>query len=454
MYEDKNQKESIMENNILEAKIVDMTSEGKGVAKVDGIAYFIPNAVIGDEVSFRVEEMKKNFGIGKVLSYKTKSDIRQDAKCKHFDKCGGCQIQNIKYENQLEIKKNMVKERIARIAKQEDFKLNDIIADENTWNYRNKNIYQLIQTRDDIKIGFYEKGSNKVIEIKECHIHKNVNMEILEIVKGYLLKNKIPVYNNKNNRGIVRNIYIRQSESTKEIMVCLVVNENRLVNENELINSLQAIEGVKTIAVNINRGRSKHILGKETIILDGSKYITEKIGKFEYKLSPLSFFQINNKQAEKMYGEVIRMADIQEDETVMDLYCGTGSITMFLAEKAKKVIGIEMVRDAVKDAKENAKLNNISNVQFVVGKAEEILTEDYKIDTLVVDPPRAGLDKKLVNTILDIEPSKIVYVSCDSATLSRDINLLADKYKLEEVTTVDMFPHTMHVETVVKLVRD
>ncbi|MCT4613081.1 MAG: 23S rRNA (uracil(1939)-C(5))-methyltransferase RlmD [Clostridia bacterium] len=441
----------INKNDIVEVEIIDIGINGEGIGKKDGFTVFVNGATIGDIVNAKVIKSKKKFAIAIVDSFVKESEYRVEYKCKHAKLCGGCQIQHLEYNKQLEIKQKKVKDAINRIAEIEDFEMEDIIGMDNPWNYRNKMIFPIRKQNDEVKIGMYRSRSHDVIDIEECLIQKKENMDIVNAVKDYINNFNISVYDEETNEGLMRALYIREGFKTKEKMVCIVINGDEISNVQILVKKLLFIDkSIKGIVLNINKEEGNKILGDKIIKLHGEKYITEYIENVKYEISPLSFFQVNPIQTEKLYAKALEYANAK-DKVVWDAYCGTGSISLFLAKEAEKVYGVEIVPAAIKDAKANALLNRINNVEFFVGKAEDIITEERKSDVIVVDPPRKGCDEKLLETMLKIEPSTIVYVSCDPATLARDLKILKEKYNLDKCVAVDMFPHSMHVETVVKM---
>jgi 23S rRNA (uracil1939-C5)-methyltransferase len=372
--------------------------------------------------------------------------------------CGGCQIQEMNYESQLAFKKNKVDNNLIRIGKLKDYEIFDTIGMENPLRYRNKAQFPIGKNRDgEIIYGFYAGRTHSIIENKDCIIGIEENQEILEIILDHMNKYGIEPYDENTNKGILRHVLIRKGFVTGEIMVSLIINAKSFKKIQELSKELLKVKGMTDISLNINMEKTNVILGKEIISIHGDGYISDYIGDIKFRISPLSFFQVNPVQTKVLYSKALEYANLTGGETVLDLYCGVGTISLFLANNAKKVIGVEIVEQAITDAKINAKINNIENVDFYTGKAEEVIpalykNEGIKADVVVVDPPRKGCDKTLLETIIQIAPDRIVYVSCDSATLARDLNFLSENgYKVEKVQPVDLFPNSVHVETVVLL---
>ena len=455
-------------NDICVVKIEDMSVNGEGIGKADGYTLFIKDAVIGDVTEVSVMKVKKNYGYAKLRKVIEPSVDRVESKCKIARQCGGCQLQMLSYEKQLEFKENKVKNNLERIGGFENIgqKMEPIIGMKKPYRYRNKTQVPVGRDKDGkLVVGFYAGRTHVIIDQKDCYLAPAVNREIIEKVKKYMDDYGIPPYYEESHNGIIRHILIRVGFCTEEIMVCLVINGDvsKLACSEKLVESLLEIRGMKSISVNINKEKTNAILGKKIVNLYGEGYITDYIGDVKFQISPLSFYQINPMQTEKLYKTACEYAGLLEnknqkkEKVVWDLYCGIGTISLFLAQQAKKVYGVEIVEEAIRDAKNNAKINGIENVEFFVGKAEEMLPEKYreeniKADVVVVDPPRKGCDEAVLDTIAKMGVEKIVYVSCDSATLARDLRYLCDKgYELERVRTVDMFGMTTHVETVVLL---
>ncbi|MBE5964847.1 MAG: 23S rRNA (uracil(1939)-C(5))-methyltransferase RlmD [Lachnospira sp.] len=443
-------------NQDIELYIEDMTTDGEGVGKLDGFPLFVKDTVIGDKAIVKVIKLKKNYGYGRLMSIIEPSKDRVAPKCPIARQCGGCQIQELAYNKQLEFKANMVKNNIERIGGITEYEMEPIIGMEEPFYYRNKAQFPVGTDKNgNIVIGFYAGRTHCIIENDVCYIGSKRNADIVAAVKKYMLDNNVSAYNEADNKGLVRHILIREGINTEQLMVCLIINGKKLPNEEAFVKALQATGKIDSIMLNYNTQNTNVILGEEVRLLYGTPYIEDYIGDIKYRISPLSFFQVNPKQTYKLYSKALEYADLTGNEVVWDLYCGIGTISLFMAPHVKKVYGVEIVPPAIKDAKENAKLNNITNAEFFVGASEEVLPAYYNkhkdeyADVIVVDPPRKGCDEKLLDTIVKMAPKKVVYVSCDSATMARDIKYLSENgYKLEKVCPVDQFPHTCHVESV------
>ncbi|MBQ9701043.1 MAG: 23S rRNA (uracil(1939)-C(5))-methyltransferase RlmD [Lachnospiraceae bacterium] len=440
--------------------IEDMGSEGEGVGKVDGFTLFVKDGLPGDVARVKVIKEGKSYGYGRLMEVITPSEYRVDAVCPVARQCGGCQIQELSYEAQLAFKEKKVQNNLERIGKvtPSEYEMCTIIGMEEPYHYRNKAQFPVGADKEgNIITGFYAGRTHSIIPCDDCAIGDSVNKTILEIIKCHMRKHSIKPYNEESHTGLVRHILIRRGFTTGEIMVCIVINGMEFKAGSELVSELVAIDGMKSISLNINREKSNVIMGNMVIDLYGDGYITDYIGDVQFRISPLSFYQVNPVQTKELYGKALEFAGLTGTETVWDMYCGVGTISLFLAKAARKVYGVEIVPEAIDDARKNAKINGIENAEFFVGKAEEIVPKMYNeyglgADVVVVDPPRKGCDEKLLKTIVDMNPEKVVYVSCDSATLARDVKILGEYgYKLQKVQPVDMFPHSFHVETVVLL---
>ena len=448
----------VIKNQQYEMTIVDIGSEGEGIGKIDDFTVFVPNAVKGDRIEAKILKVKKNFAFGKLISIIEPSPIRGEVKCQVAHQCGGCQLQHISYESQLEWKTNKVKNAIERIGGLKDIHVKDTLGMEEPYYYRNKAQYPIRLENGEIKIGFFANRSHRVVPSDTCMIQDKRNEEIIKILKDFLIEHSITIYDEETHKGLVRHLVIKTGYYTDEIMICLVINGRKLPHQEALVEKLLAVPGIQSIVLNHNTARTNVILSTDLTVIHGKDYIIDTIGELKFKISPLAFFQVNPMQTKVLYEKALEYAELTGDEVVWDAYCGIGTISLFLAQKAKKVYGVEIVDAAIENAKANAELNDIHNAEFFTGKAEEVIPEMYKqgivADTIVVDPPRKGCDIKLLETLVEMNPNKIVYVSCDPATLGRDLGYLCEKgYKIEEVQPVDMFPHTTHCETVVKLVK-
>ena len=452
--------------------IEDIGTGGEGIGKVDGFTFFVKDAIVGDVIEAKIMKLKKNYGYARLMKVLTPSKDRVEPKCPVARQCGGCQIQEMRYEAQLAFKQKMVQNNLERIGGLSDFEMYPVIGMETPYAYRNKAQFPVGEDKDgNIVIGFYAGRTHHIVEQTDCCIGAPENGEVLRKVKAYMQKNQIRPYNEEHHSGIVRHILIRTGYHTKEIMVCLIVNAAKascLKNAEQLTESLREMDGITSVMVNFNTEKTNVILGKKSEVLWGQPYIEDFIGDVKYQISPQSFFQVNPMQTEKLYAKALEYAGLTGNETVWDLYCGIGTISLFLAKNARKVYGVEIVPQAIEDARNNAKRNGIDNAEFFVGKAEEVVPAFYekalkqaqdseagksiRPDVVVVDPPRKGCEEVLLETIVKMRPQRIVYVSCDSATLARDLKFLsANGYAVKKVQPVDQFGHSVHIETVVLL---
>lgn len=466
----------MQKNEIVKVKIEDIGVGGEGIGKVDGYTLFIKDAIIGDVVEAKVMKAKKNYGYARLMNVLTPSKDRvEEPVCPMARKCGGCQIQEMKYPAQLAFKEAKVRGNLERIGEVPTELLDQIMhpavgmdgEEMQPFRYRNKAQFPIGTDKDGRVIaGFYAGRTHSIIENTDCALGVEVNEEILNCILDFMEEFKIPAYDEVKHKGLVRHVLLRYGFKTDEIMVCLVINGKTIPHCHDLVGRLRQIPGMTSITLSTNTAKTNVIMGDTIRLLWGQEFITDYIGEIKYQISPLSFYQVNPVQTEKLYGLVLDYAGLTGNEAVWDLYCGIGTISLFLAKKAKQVYGVEIVPQAIDDAKNNAKINDITNAEFYVGKAEEVLPEYYKeyekthngetahADVIVVDPPRKGCEESLLQTIVDMQPEKVVYVSCDSATLARDVKFLrANGYELKDVTPVDQFPHTVHVETVVLLGR-
>lgn len=446
--------------------IEDIGVNGEGIGKVDGYTLFIKDAVIGDVVEAKVMKAKKNYGYARLMKIITPSKDRVTPVCTFARKCGGCQIQEMSYEQQLQFKHNKVRGNLERIGGFSPELLEKImepvVGMEEPFHYRNKAQFPFGTDKEGNPItGFYAGRTHDIIANTDCALGVAVNKEILEKTLSFMKKYQIPSYDENTGKGLIRHALIRYGFTTKEIMVCYVINGKHIPHVEELVETLRELEGMTSITFTSNTKRTNVIMGDSYEIIWGQGYITDYIGDVKYQISPLSFYQVNPVQTDKLYGLALEYADLKGNETVWDLYCGIGTISLFLAQKAKQVYGVEIIPQAIEDAKRNAAINGFENAEFYVGKAEEILPKYYEeyakthngerahADVIVVDPPRKGCDETLLHTMTAMQPDKIVYVSCDSATLARDLKILCERgYCLERVRAVDQFPMSVHVETV------
>lgn len=450
-------------NQEVEVVVNALGNEGEGVGHTqDGYTVFVKDALPGDVIRARLMKCKKQYAFGRLVEILTPSKDRVQAVCEKARVCGGCQIQEISYEKQLEFKYDKVKSNLVRIGGVKNPPMEPIIGMEDPWRYRNKAQFPIGRTKEGkIVAGFYAGRTHAIVPVpgNDCVLGREVNAKILDKVIAHMETYDIEPYDEATGTGLVRHVLIRCGYTSDEIMVCLVVNGTKIPEEEALADSLIQIPGMTSIMLNMNTEQTNVILGDQVRTIRGKSYITDQIGDVKFCISPLSFYQVNPVQTEKLYHKALEYAGLTGKETVWDVYCGIGTISLFLAREAKKVYGVESVPEAIEDAKKNAALNDIHNVKFFVGKAEDVLPKQYEkhqicADVIVVDPPRKGCEQAVLDTMLKMRPKRIVYVSCDSATLARDIKTLAeDGYVLRAVTPVDQFCHTAHVESISLLVR-
>ncbi len=445
-------------NDILTVTIEDMGHDGEGIGKADGYTLFVKDAVIGDVIEAKIMKAKKNYAYARLMRILEPSPHRVEPVCPMARPCGGCQLQMMDYQEQLRFKQKKIEDNLRRIGGFEQIPMEPILGMEQPFRYRNKAQFPVGTDKEgNLVTGFYAGRTHDIINNRNCYLGVEENRQVLDVVLGWMEKYGVSAYDEKTGTGLVRHILIRYGFKTGEMMVCLVINGERVPKQEALVERLREISGMTSITTSTNQERTNVIMGSKIRTLWGTPYISDYIGEVKYQISPLSFYQVNPVQTEKLYGTALEYAGLDGNETVWDLYCGIGTISLFLAQKAKKVYGVEIVPAAIEDARRNAELNGITNAEFFVGKAEEVLPEMYakgeaRADVIVVDPPRKGCDAALLETVVKMQPERIVYVSCDSATLARDLKwLCAEGYELKRVRGVDMFPMTGHVETVVLL---
>ena len=434
--------------------IIDNGFEGEGIAKIDGFTIFIPGAIKGEKVRILIVKVLSSHAFGKLLEILEASKYRQEADCSTYKRCGGCNLRHIKYEETLKMKQNAVQSLVNKTLKNK-LQVQETIGMDNPYHYRNKAQYPVgIDKKGEPVIGVFANRTHEVIPIEKCLIQNPKSEEIAKFILNFIKKEHISIYNEETRKGLFRHIVIKVGIKTGEIMCILVINGKTIPKEEILIKNLvENFPLIKTIVKNINTKNTNVILGQENINIYGNGHIEDILGEYKFKISPLSFYQVNPIQAEKLYELGVKMAEISKEDTVFDLYCGIGTISIFMAKYAKKVYGVEIVEDAIKDAKENAKLNNATNTEFFAGDTEIVLDElinQKKVipDIVMFDPPRKGLAKNSINNILNIKPKKIVYISCNPATLVRDLAEFESLYEVKSIVPVDMFPFTSHVECV------
>ena len=451
----------IKKNDILTVEITDTGIEGEGIGKTDGFILFVKDAVIGDTVQVKVMKAKKNYAYAKLEKVLVPSPFRVQPPCPFHRQCG-CQLQPLSYEKQLEFKQNKIRNNLIRIGgfspEHIDACMEPIIGMEDPWHYRNKAQFPFGYDKEgNVVTGFYAGRSHNIIANTDCALGVEENKTVLETILAYMKKYGVSAYDETSGKGLIRHVLIRKGFASGQLMACVVINGNKLPEEKTLAEELWKIPGMTSVSINVNTERTNVILGKKVRVLKGKEKIEDTIGDVVFRISPLSFYQVNPIQTKKLYGQALEYAGLTGEETVWDLYCGIGTISLFLAKKAKKVYGVEIVPEAIADAKENAARNGITNAEFFVGKAEEVLPRKYEeegvyADVIVVDPPRKGCDEKCLETMVRMRPERIVYVSCDSATLARDLKYLGEMgYEVRKWRGCDMFPGTVHVETVVLL---
>ncbi len=437
--------------------ILDNGYEGEGIAKIDNYTIFVPGAIKDEKVKILIVKVNKSYGYAKIIEILEESNIRTTVGCEKYKRCGGCNLRHIRYEDTLLLKRDIVKNLVEKNLNT-NIEVKETIGMENPYNYRNKAQYPVSYNKaHEIVTGVYANRSHEVISVQNCKIQKPISEQIAKFIIDFMKRNNISAYDEKTQKGIVRHIVTKVGIFTNEIMCIIVVNNPKLPKEKELVEALlNNFKNIKTIVKNINMKNTNVIMGKDNDVLHGDGYIKDKLGKYTFKISPLSFYQINPIQTEKLYNLAIKRANLNKDDVVLDLYCGIGTIGIFIADYVKKVYGIEIIPQAIEDAKDNARLNKVHNIQFYCGDVEKVLgkileKENIKPNIIFVDPPRKGLDKNTIQNILSIRPKKVVYISCNPATLVRDLKQIEDIYEIKSIETIDFFPFTSHVECVAVL---
>ena len=438
-------------------EIIDQGFEGEGIAKIEGFTIFIEGAIKGEKCRILIVKVTSSHAFGKLVEILEKSKYRVEPDCATYKRCGGCNLRHIDYEETLNIKQNTVQNLVNKTLNNK-IKVEMTVGMGNPYNYRNKAQYPVgFDKSGEPVMGVYAKRTHEIIPMRNCMIQNPVSEKIANVVLGFFIKNNIPIYNEKNGEGLLRHIVIKVGIKTHEIMCILVLNKKELKKEKELIKVLiREFPEIKTIVKNYNMKNTNVILGNENEVIYGDGYIYDELGDYAFKISPLSFYQINPIQTEALYNIAIEMADLKKTDTLFDLYCGIGTIGIFASPYVNRVYGIEIVKQAIEDAKENANINNIRNIEFFAGDVEKVFENvlkehNVKPDVIFVDPPRKGLDKHTIENILNIKPEKIVYISCNPASLVRDLKLLEESYEIKKIQPVDMFPFTSHVECVTVL---
>lgn len=446
----------IKKNEEYIVEIIDNGYEGEGIAKIEGMTIFVDNVIKGEKVKIKILKVLKSHCFAKVMEILEQSENRNSGDCTSYDKCGGCNLRHMNYQKTLELKRNVVETDLKKVGIV-NVEVKNCIGMENPYNYRNKLQYPVGTSKEGPVMGVFAKRSHRIIPNECCHIQNKLTQEIAKDVFGFIIENNILSYNEENGTGEIRHIYLRIGIKTNEVMLVLVTNKRKITKEKKLVEFItKKYPQIKTVVKNINTKSTNVILGQENEVLFGDGYIKDELLGVTFKISPMSFYQVNPTQTEKLYTKAIEGANLTGEETIFDLYCGIGTIGICALKKAKYLYGIETVPQAIEDAKENAKINKIKNAEFIVGNVEEelpklIQKEDITPDVVFIDPPRKGCDNVAIETLIKIRAKKIIYISCNPATLARDLAKLKELYEIKEVQPVDMFPFTSHVECVSEL---
>ncbi len=448
----------LIKNQVYETVITDYTSEGQGVAHIEGCAVFIPNAIAGEKVTVRIEKAQKTWAAGKIVEILEKSPHRVNRECPVAKLCGGCDFWHMDYEEETRLKAERVRTCLNRMGG-ESLDEVSILAAPTPYGYRNKAQYPVAAKKGRAYAGFFRAGTHDVVENKRCLILPQETDRVKDLVMDHVNQYRIPVYDEENHKGLLRHIYVRRGAVSGQVLVCLVLNGEKLPRAEQLTEKLKQIPGFTTLVLSVNTKKGNAVLGDKFITLYGPGYIEDTLCGLNFRLSPRSFYQVNHHQAQRLYEAAISQAEITKEDTVLDLYCGVGTITLAMASAAGKVIGVEVIPQAVEDAKDNAKRNGIKNAEFFCGDAGQAALEleknGVRPDVVVVDPPRKGLNADTIEALHRMRPRRIVYVSCDPATLARDVALLKEQgYTLKNAMAADLFPRCAHVETVVCFIRE
>lgn len=455
----KNQAAPVKMGSLYTVEIANLGHSGEGVGRYQDFTIFVPQALPGEIVEVQISEVKKSYAKAKLIAVEQASAERVEPQCSVYQSCGGCQLQHMRYEGQLKAKREQVVNAITRIGKLDDVTIHPTIGAANPWYYRNKMQFPVGRAQGKVAVGCYSQGTHAIVNTDDCCIQHTVNNTIADQVRRIVTELNIPTYDERTGEGVIRHVMGRVGTATGEVMVALVTVTDKLPNQAKIITALQlAIPGLASIIHNVNPQRGNVILGRTTRTIWGKDTITDKLGNLTFHISARSFFQVNTEQTVVLYGKAVEYAGLTGKETVIDAYCGTGTITLFLAGQADKVYGIEIVEPAIADAWQNARTNKVENVEFIAGDAVEVMPDLYRSgirpEIIVVDPPRAGCEPKVLETFVKMKPERIVYVSCNPASLARDLAILAEHgYQIVEIQPVDMFPHTHHVECCVWLKR-
>ncbi len=444
----------IEKNEYYDVLFSDMTHDGMGVCKVDGFPVFVPNALKGESAQIKITKVNKSFGFGRLMEINQKSPFRKEPICDHFSECGGCNLMHMNYQMQLDFKKYRTKETLLKLGKVQT-KVNESIGMINPYYYRNKAVIPFGEENGKMVAGLYKARTHDIIDMKRCYIIPKITTDIVKYLKNVFIELNIDAYNEQTGFGIVRHVVIRNSHKYDDISVTIVTATPKLPRKEILIKKLvNRYKRIVSIVQNYNPEKTNVILGKKSRVLFGEDFIRDEINGVYFKISHRSFYQVNPAQTEELYKKAIEYADLTQNEIIIDAYCGIGTIGLSAAKYAKTVLGVDVVKSAIEDARENAKNNKIENAKFVVGKAEEVIKtwKNYDVDVLFIDPPRKGCDPEFLNTIIEMKIPRIVYISCNVSTLARDLNILqASNYEIKEVTPFDMFPQTSHIESVTKI---
>lgn len=445
-------------NQIYEATVCDYTAEGQGIAKIEGCAVFVPNAIVGERCRIRIEKAQKTWAAGKILEILEKSPHRVNRECPVAKLCGGCDFWHMDYAEETRLKADRVRQALNRIGGESLVEI-PILSAPSCEHYRNKAQYPVSQKKGRAYAGFFRAGTHQVVENSRCRILPPEMDRVKDAVIDYVNQYRVTVYDETAHKGLLRHIYVRKGAVSGQILVCLSINGKQIPHVPELIARLKTIDGFTTLVLSINQKRGNTILGDEFITLYGPGYIEDTLCGLNFRLSARSFYQVNHHQAQRLYQAAIEQAEITKKDTVLDLYCGVGTITLSMAAAAGKVIGVEVIPQAVEDARENARRNGIENAEFFCGDAGqaalELESKGVRADVAIVDPPRKGLNTDTIEALSRMSPRRIVYVSCDPATLARDVKLLKDRgYKLQNAMAADLFPRCAHVESIVCLTKE
>lgn len=449
----------LRKNDDIRLDITALTSQGSGLGRYNDMAVFVDGAAVGDTLEVHIIKVKKNYAIGKIKKIIKPSENRIEVDCDVYSRCGGCAYRHIAYSHELQEKKQMVTDAMRRIGKI-DIDCEEILSIENEIRYRNKaQIPVGLDENGNVVAGFYSRKSHRIIPCDDCLLQMQQFSPIIKAVKSYITENPVTVYNEETKKGLVRHIYIRRGRKTGEIMLCLVINGDTLPRKERLIEKVLSVgENVTSIVLNKNKQDTNVVLGSECVTIYGKDYIEDELLSLTFRISPLSFYQVNPEGTELLYGKAKEFANLKQGDTVLDLYCGAGTIGLTMADKAERIIGVEIIPEAIENAKENARLNGIENARFICddakGAAKTLYDEGIRPDVVILDPPRKGCSEDVIETVVNMAPKRVVYVSCDPATLARDCKIFESKgYKVTELCAVDMFPRTMHTESVAKIER-